>query len=326
MSESGTLIRYVTIIAIVAVFAVSLHSWEPGSPEIPGWSAFQSAMSADPFASLPAAPSFPSGAAQTAAPTTLYLRPASGPDCPSGSGAHLLDVNTESPETTQNLAAGTIYWNVFPAGVYTSGDFSVTLWITTGAGAPPVPRVTVSLKLLNLDCSTAVTLINAVQSTDLPVSSTFAYIWNATTTGSASGAILQVSAVRSQGAQTVVAVMGPVQASRVDTPTHVVSSGSACGWSDPVSCLVGPFNAFVNTIAFIVNVFVYAITGLVDIIIWFGTLVVTFFGALIGFGGYMVTGAGAPAPVSYFFVAIFVPMLAFIVLLIINTVRGRGES
>jgi hypothetical protein len=48
MSDSNNLIRYVAIVAIIAVFVVALNDWDSSAPDVAGWTDLQSHLQQDP--------------------------------------------------------------------------------------------------------------------------------------------------------------------------------------------------------------------------------------------------------------------------------------
>lgn len=57
-NDTGYLLKIVVIIAVVAVFALSINSWDPSAPTVAGWSNLQTVAQSDPFAGAPAWPDF----------------------------------------------------------------------------------------------------------------------------------------------------------------------------------------------------------------------------------------------------------------------------
>ena len=59
MSDSNNILKAVLLMAVVAIFAVSLNDWDASAPDMPGWTNLQTVAGQDPFNGTPDWPTFP---------------------------------------------------------------------------------------------------------------------------------------------------------------------------------------------------------------------------------------------------------------------------
>ena len=52
MSDTNLAMRYVGLVALIAVFSVSMISWDASAPQVNGWASLQAAISSDPWANV----------------------------------------------------------------------------------------------------------------------------------------------------------------------------------------------------------------------------------------------------------------------------------
>ena len=57
-NDTGHLLKYVVVVAVVAVLALSVYDWDPSAPTVSGWYDLQALLQTGPFDDAPEWPSF----------------------------------------------------------------------------------------------------------------------------------------------------------------------------------------------------------------------------------------------------------------------------
>lgn len=317
MSDSSLAIRALAVVAIVAVLGVTLSDWTGGGIELSAWNDFTAALGADPFGSLGDFPESPTASSQTG--RRYYFRSEAGFPCPPGPPAALAmggnpvtggNVSIADGRTWQlSLAAATSWetgaWTFLlylAVGTSGSGDASVRVtWGVTDEGTCATEQKAALLS----DALAA----GAVQAISLSI---VVNRFDALATDS-----IQVDITRETSTRPVYLLMDTLadRASQMRTPAVVAS--------DPLSQIAEVFSTIGAWFGFVLAAIAWLFLAFVGVLVWFATVVVTFFVTLFALGSFVLTlGGTAPPEVSAILTGVSVLFGAVVLLLVVRTLRG----